>query len=240
MLPVLFQSNSFVLYSYPLLMGLAWGIGYQYFFHHVENHSRFRAQILFWGIFISAWLGAKTLFIFTSGQSLSREFLISASFWMGGGFVFYGGLLGAILFIFFYHLFLGFNSQWIKWAVISLTLGHGVGRIGCFLAGCCYGDITKAWWGIYLHGHDRHPTQLLEAFSLIGLGLILKRMTDNYLLLATYCLSYGVLRYILEILRADSLRGQWALGLTPSQWISIALVISGVYFIMIHRRKLIK
>lgn len=232
MLPILFHSKHFVLYSYPLLMGLAWGIGYQYFFYHIQNSERLRAQIFFWGLFIFAWMGAKTLFIITSGEAFSSEFLSSSTFWMGGGFVFYGGLIGGALYLLLYHLILGFNPAWIKWSVVSLTLGHGIGRMGCFLAGCCYGDLTSAWWGIHLHGHDRHPTQLLEALGLMGLALLLKRLESKRLILAVYSLGYGGLRFLLEYLRADQLRGLWALGLTPSQWISIILIISGACLLL--------
>lgn len=227
MLPILFQSNSFVLYSYPLLMGLAWGIGYQFFFYHIESSQRLRAQILFWGIFIFAWIGAKTLFIITSGDTFSNSFYASSNFWLGGGFVFYGGLIAGLLYLLLYHLIWKLHPQWIKWGLVSLALGHGIGRIGCFLAGCCYGEVTEAWWGIHLHGHDRHPTQLIEALSLMILALLLKRMNQQGMLLATYAMGYGGVRFLLEYLRADQLRGMWAAGLTPSQWLSLALVISG-------------
>ncbi len=229
MLPILFQNNNFILYSYPLLMGLAWGVGYQYFFRHIDNKDRLRAQVFFWGIFISAWIGAKTFFIITSSAHLTSEFINSANFWMGGGFVFYGGLIGGALFALTYHFIWPLPFTWIKSTLVALTLGHGIGRIGCFLAGCCYGDITTAWWGVHLHGQDRHPTQLIEAFFLLSLAYGLKRINSLHGLLGVYTLSYGVLRFGLEFLRADQLRGEWLWGLTPSQWISIFLVIPGVY-----------
>jgi len=206
-------------------MGLAWGIGYQFFFHHIGDQDRGKAQFLFWGTFLSAWLGAKSLFLLTAGDSLSSDFVSSASFWMGGGFVFYGGLIGGALFFLLYHLIFGLSSLWVKWSVISLVLGHGIGRIGCFLAGCCYGEKTDWWWGIHLHGHERHPTQLIEALFLITLALYLKRLKSPQFVLIVYGISYGVLRFILEMLRGDQLRGEWAWGLSPSQWISLSLVI---------------
>lgn len=232
MLPILFQSNNFILYSYPLFMGLAWGIGYQYFFYHLKNEDRLRGQILFWGVFLMAWIGAKVLFIITSSDDLSSDFLNSASFWMGGGFVFYGGMIGGALFAVIYHLMVGIKKEWLKWATISLVLGHGIGRIGCFLAGCCYGEVTDWWWGVHLHGHDRHPTQLLEALSLIALARILMKIKDSELVLAGYAFSYGILRFVLEFLRGDQLRGQWAWGLTPSQWISLIFVILATCLIL--------
>lgn len=230
MLPILFQSKHFVLYSYPLMMGLAWGIGYQFFFHHIESNNQKRTQILFWGLFLSAWLGAKVLFLITTGHHLSSEYATTISFWMGGGFVFYGGLIGGSLFLLLFHLIWGLKAEWMKWIVISLTLGHGIGRLGCFLAGCCYGKKTDWWWGIYLHGHDRHPTQLIEALSLIVLALFLKKIEKSSWVFIFYCLSYGALRFVMELLRGDQLRGLWA-SWTPSQWISLVLVILGICLI---------
>jgi phosphatidylglycerol:prolipoprotein diacylglycerol transferase len=96
------------------------------------------------------------------------------------------------------------------------------------LAGCCYGKVTEAWWGIHLHGQYRHPTQILEALSLIILGFILIRIKHIPLVLASYLAGYGLIRFMIEILRGDLLRGSWAWGLTPSQWVSILLIFSGV------------
>lgn len=240
MLPILFQNNSFILYSYPLLMGLAWGIGYQIFFHHIKKSDQLFAQIFYWGIFISAWIGAKVLFIITSSEQLTNDFLISSQFWLGGGFVFYGGLIGGVLFVLLYHLIKPIQESWMKWALVALVMGHGIGRIGCFLAGCCYGEVTDLWWGIHLHGQDRHPTQLIESVSLIGLAFALRKMNNSYLMLAIYGIGYGILRFILEHLRADQLRGMWAWEFTPSQWISVVLIISGVYFLNKARLELLK
>lgn len=228
MFPILLQTSNFILYSYPLLMGLAWGVGYQIFLAHIEEEQRARAQILFWGSFISAWLGAKIFFIITSGNSLSPEFLQSSNFWMGGGFVFYGGFLAGALFYLLFYLKFRFSTQWIKWTVVAVCFAHAIGRVGCLLAGCCYGKVTQAWWGIHLHGHYRHPTQILEAIALVILGSILIRVKHIPLVLASYLAGYGLIRFMIEILRGDLLRGSWALGLTPSQWVSILLIFSGV------------
>lgn len=235
MLPILLQTNQFVLYSYPLLMGLAWGVGYQIFFSHIDEADRKKALILFWGCFISAWIGAKGFFILTSGDKLSSEFLQSSSFWMGGGFVFYGGFLAAALFYSLFYIKFRFNTAWIKWTVVAVCFSHAVGRIGCLLAGCCYGKITDAWWGIHLHGSLRHPTQLIEAVSLGFLGVILIRLRSLPTVLSGYLIGYGLIRFFIETLRGDILRGQWAWGLTPSQWVSLLLLISGACLAISYR-----
>lgn len=226
MLPILYQSPELILYSYPLLMGIGWGIAYQVFFSLITL-SRLKAQLLFWGIFLSAWIGAKLFFILTS--SGDTGLMMNSNFWMGGGFVFYGGLIAGFLFV---SLFKWLDKSFtVKdlWPVLpALTLGHAIGRIGCFLAGCCYGKPTESFWGVFMHGHHRHPTQLIEAFGLFIIGLILLKSKRSKIdLLSFYLIGYGVLRYGVELLRDDVIRGIWG-AFTPSQWISILLIIAGI------------
>jgi phosphatidylglycerol---prolipoprotein diacylglyceryl transferase len=225
MFPILYQNHDLILFSYPLLMGIGWGVAYQIFFSLIEL-PRIKAQILFWGIFIFAWIGAKLFFILTSGES---AYLLSASFWTGGGFVFYGGLLSGCLFISLFKLTHPFLSLTNLWPILpALTIGHGIGRIGCFLAGCCFGKPTDFFWGVFMHNHHRHPTQIIEASVLLSMGVfLLKSKLPKTFLLTIYLVSYGVVRLILEALRGDTVRGLWG-GLTPSQVISILLVSLGL------------
>jgi phosphatidylglycerol---prolipoprotein diacylglyceryl transferase len=226
MLPILYQNFDFILYSYPLFMGLGWGIAYQIYFSLIStDFPRRFSYLLFWGIFFFAWPGAKLLFYFTMPPEIETNILAQSSFWMGGGFVFYGGLAGGLLFLLLFQLAgnsLSVNTIWPM--VPALTIGHGIGRIGCALAGCCYGKVTDWKWAIHLHGYDRHPTQLLEASALLLLGFyLLKSSKPKKLLIAQYLLAYGFLRIGIELLRGDVVRGLWG-PLTPSQWISIGLI----------------
>ena len=226
MLPILYQSPSFVLYAYPLLMGLGWGVAYQVFFSLIENSLTWKqAQILYWGIFVSAWIGAKLLFTVTSAN-----LLFEPSFWIGGGFVFYGGLLFGMGFIALYHFTIKKMSSTVLWSLaVATTYGHAIGRIGCLLAGCCFGKETDLFWGIFLHDHYRHPTQALEAICLLGFGgYIHYSKKKKFTLLATYLIGYGIIRLFIESLRGDLVRGSWG-PMTPSQWISCALIILGTF-----------
>jgi phosphatidylglycerol:prolipoprotein diacylglycerol transferase len=237
MLPILYQNHDLILYSYPLLMGLGWGVAYQVYFSLLDpGFSRVKAQFLFWGIFFSAWIGAKVFFFLTYPENVSSDFLKQISFWTGGGFVFYGGFIGATLFLGTTKLFDKRLSIDNLWAMLpAVAFGHAIGRIGCFLAGCCFGKPTSFLWGVYLHDHYRHPTQLIEAFGLALLGLYLYKSKMNRLvLLANYLVGYGLLRLVVESLRGDLVRGLWG-PLTPSQWISLALIFSGLVIMFLKK-----
>ena len=156
---------------------------------------------------------------------------------------FYGGLLGGVAtFILMYRFYyLRHNEpifdQILRIAPACIALGHGFGRIGCFLSGCCYGIETHSSWDIYfpIHSHSYLPTQLFEMAYLFLLAALLaflafKHITDYTMLI--YMGSYGVFRFIIEFFRGDE-RGQLQ-GLSPSQYwcIAIVLLIVPVYFIL--------
>lgn len=239
MLPILYQSPDLILYSYPLLMGIGWGVAYQIYSSKQTDISRFKAQLLFWGVFLFAWLGAKFLFILTYPEKLDDSLIKEVSFWTGGGFVFYGGFLGALLFLGCFRLIDKNLNLKTLWPMLpALAIGHAIGRIGCFLAGCCFGKPTELFWGVYLHNHDRHPTQLIEASGLFILGIyLLKSHRPQSALLSHYLIAYGLLRFWVEMLRGDLVRGSWGY-FTPSQWISLGLILGGLalYFVYKNRR----
>lgn len=230
MLPILFQSNGIILYSYPLFMGLGWGAAYQIFLELLPaDFGKRRALLIFWGLFAFAWLGAKLLFLYTIPETLSQSLIHESSFWLGGGFVFYGGFLGGVGFLLILKGLKLRISTDLLWAIVpALTIGHAIGRFGCFLAGCCYGKKTELIWGIHLHGADRHPTQLLEFSLLLALGVYLLRSSRPKLqLISFYFTSYGLIRLFIESLRGDLIRGSWGM-FSPSQWISGSLILAGV------------
>lgn len=113
------------------------------------------------------------------------------------GYVFYGGLLGALILAWRYQ---DFSLHAVK----GLSLGLCIGRIGCFFTGCCYGIANL-------------PVQLYEAG--FALWLLFKAQS-----LGNWLWAYAIWRFFIEFLRADSSRGIWALGLSSSQWISAILL----------------
>jgi phosphatidylglycerol---prolipoprotein diacylglyceryl transferase len=159
-----------------------------------------------------------------------------------GGFVFYGGLIGAWLGI------LGF-CIWRKqpfwfWADIAAppaALAYALGRIGCFLNGCCYGKICELPWAIQLHGAHRHPTQLYATFwelAVVGILLISERRIKGAgHLFNIWLLLHSVGRIVMEVFRDDP-RGGLIGGLTISTWLAVTIIgialfnlVSGLHFL---------
>jgi phosphatidylglycerol:prolipoprotein diacylglycerol transferase len=126
----------------------------------------------------------------------------------------------------------------------GLALGHAIGRVGCFAAGCCFGKPTSHWWGVTFTSEIAHrisdtplnvalqPTQLFEsAVELANFFLLMwmfKRKKFDGQVFGAYLILYGVARFFLEFLRGDPGRGIVFGGLmTGTQLISIGLVILG-------------
>lgn len=154
---------------------------------------------------------------------------------------FFGGLFGGVVGFLCTYFILRKNSKLrlnnvIVIAPASIALAHGIGRIGCFLAGCCYGKPTDSWIGINFPGIGKViPTQLIEAiflFLLFGimLFLILKfKFKYGFLI---YVPAYAVFRFVIEFFRGDD-RGVIG-SLSPSQIWCIILFAATIplYFLM--------
>lgn len=154
---------------------------------------------------------------------------------LGGGIVFYGGLLGGLLGGVLGTKLAGCKAaDLVETVVPFIPLGHALGRIGCLMAGCCYGMEYDGPCAVHYAGsvaglpptQGYFPVQLLEALLNCGVCLFLlqyeKRAKRPMDILFTYLGSYAVVRFVLEFFRGDSIRGiYW--GLSVSQWISLLL-----------------
>jgi len=112
-----------------------------------------------------------------------------------------------------------------------VALGESIGRIGCFLNGCCYGK--EVAWGIFfpVHGARLHPTQLYSFFGLLMIFFFLKRYQKTTQVhgrvFAVYLLSASLLRFGVEFFRADH-DVLWA-GLSVYQWVCLGLMGAALY-----------
>lgn len=231
MYPTLLEWGDFRLFSYPFFIGIAWAVSYHVSKHlfKIKNIKETNFNFLYWYIFLGSWISAKLFYLIFSAQGKSFIYLYEPNFWLGGGLVFYGGLFGGLLVFSIYSLLFKkmpfYNGAYF---IPGLIFAHSIGRIGCFLAGCCYGTPSQLFWSVHLHGLNRHPVQLYESILLFIFGWIIyksivKGINEKKVILS-YFLFYPVLRFSLEFFRGDTIRGQ-LFGLSTSQMISLGMVL---------------
>lgn len=172
------------------------------------------------------------------------------------GATFLGGLVGGVVtFLLGYFVVGGFlfkereNINYfprlLDVAAASITSAHGFGRLGCLMVGCCYGSQTDSWFGIY-HvdlGVKVVPIQLFEALFLfllcfVVVVMLLKKIPGT---MALYMSAYGVWRFVIEYFRNDDRGSTFVDFLTPSQLVSLVLLMGSVlvyvYTVRISKRK---
>lgn len=186
-------------------------------------------------------MGSKMLFALTQIPWLVEHFNFKNAIMLipQSGYVFYGGLFGAIFLI--HILFrndIKMKRKAFQLIVPVFPLFHTFGRIGCFLTGCCYGKKFEAPLEIGGVVLERVPVQLIEALMELVIFvsiLLIQRKKPEADLLKFYLVTYAVVRFGDEFLRGDLIRGIW-FGLSTAQWISLVII---VYYIVkkIHSLK---
>jgi phosphatidylglycerol:prolipoprotein diacylglycerol transferase len=203
-------------------------------------------------IIVSALVGAKLLLLVVEWDTYGRSAAQLLTLVRSAG-VFYGGLIVAVL-VAFWYLWRHRMPIWTVSDVFApgIALGHVIGRLGCFLAGCCFGRQTSVPWAVTFHSEyahlnvgtpintPLHPTQLYEAGAellILGILLLLERRGRPFpgRTFWGYMLLYGISRFIIEFYRGDP-RGTVGVFST-SQLISLLIVpVSLAMLIYLSRR----
>ena len=182
-------------------------------------------------IAVAGFLGAKLLFLITELPAVLRDPL---PYLGADGFVVYGGIITGVLAVWLWCRKKGWSmARWTDLLLPGVALAQGFGRIGCFLAGCCYGRPTDSPLGVVFPagslapaGVALLPTQLFSAGGDFLLAMILllldRRRGKDGRLLVWYLALYGAGRFILEFFRSDP-RGTVG-ALSTSQFISLFAV----------------
>lgn len=190
-------------------------------------------------------LGAKVLLILVDLDYYRRnpgEILSFSTFQAGG--VFYGGLLAALATAFLYMR----RKQLAVLATADvfapgLALGHAIGRVGCFMAGCCWGVECRRSWAVTFMdpaanqlfgtplGVPLHPTQLYEAATeALTFGILYLRFGRPHRpggIIGLYLVLYACARFVIEFFRAPEQPNPFGGPLTSAQWISVGLFLLG-------------
>ena len=180
------------------------------------------------------FLGAKMLYCIVEWRLFLQDPLVCLS---SSGFVVYGGIIMGV-FAGWLYTKIRKLSFWKYFDIVlpSVAIAQAFGRIGCFLAGCCYGAETEAWYGIAFshsdfapNGVKLIPTQLISSAGMFAIAGILfcyarKERTPGKVG-ALYLILYSIGRFLVEFLRNDH-RGTVGI-LSTSQFLSILILILG-------------
>jgi phosphatidylglycerol---prolipoprotein diacylglyceryl transferase len=250
--PILFHLWDIPVYSYGFMIavGIVAGVSYLSIVGKKEVGLTFdQANALFLFIFFAAVAGGKCfLFLEEPSRYLSNVGLL----FTGQGFVFYGSFLFAVPVMLWFFRKNQLNSfAMLDVMAVTTCLVHVAGRIGCFLAGCCYGIETNSFAGVIYtdpmcaadpKGVPLHPTQLYEAgyIALVMCFLLFQKKRKKFdgQLFLFYLIFYPVGRFFLEFFRGDEERGYVIKGvLTHSQLISVLILLTAVstYFYLRKR-----
>jgi phosphatidylglycerol:prolipoprotein diacylglycerol transferase len=240
--PVLFRIGSYDVTTFGLMVAIGAGLGV----------LLMRRELARRGLDVSAGTdaalvgvlgglaGAKLLYVFEHlGESLADTLLSRGGMsWFGG---LAGGLIAGLIVIVRKRLPV---MALLAAAAPAITLGQGIGRIGCFLVGDDYGRPTDLPWGIaFPQGlpptlERVHPAQLYEAIALFVVTWLLvrwrRRGVGDLSLFGRYLALAGVIRFLIEIIRVNV---RVALGLTVAQFFAIGGVALGVALLVVARRR---
>ena len=238
--PILLELGPITIYSYGVLLAAAYLLGLWMAARRARQAGLDANKVLDLGIWviIAALIGAKALLFIVDFDQFTSSWQEFTTLLRSGG-VFYGGLLAATV-VCIYLLRKHRLPLWQSADLFApgIALGYTVGRLGCLLAGCCYGRPTDVPWAITFTDPianvnvgtplnvPLHPTQIYESIAgvlILVLVLVLERRGRSFpgRTFWTFVLLYSVSRFAIEFFRGDD-RGMVG-DLSTSQFISIVL-----------------
>jgi len=255
MYPILYKLGPINIYTYGFFLALA------FLFAILVSGQEARRQGLPVGrfydlcfyIILAALIGSRLLYVIVNLGFFLQNPLKIFSLWEGG-LVFHGGLIAAVAtaFIFMRRHGLPWRSTFDALAV-GMPLGVALGRMGCFMAGCCFGRPTDLPWGVTFTNPDTlcplrvplHPAQLYEALLSLGIfGVMLwlrKRKSFEGQVVLSYFFLAGLARFTVEFFRAPTAvdpRGpEIFLGMPATQVLALGIALLSGAVLWWARRK---
>ena len=239
--PILFELGPITIYTYGVLLAAAYLLGLWMAARRARQAGLDGNKVLDLGIWviIAALVGAKALLFVIDFRHFTSSWQEFTTLLRSGG-VFYGGLIAAVV-VCIYQLRKHKLPLWTSGDLFApgIALGYMVGRLGCLMAGCCYGKPTDVAWAITFTDPAAninvgtplnvplHPTQIYESLAgliILVLLLVLERRGRQFpgRTFWSFVLLYSISRFVIEFYRGDD-RGLVLNTLSTSQFISIVL-----------------
>ncbi len=253
--PVLFRLGRFELNSYGVMLALSFLLGIYWAAHRAKRRGLERNHVMDLSLFIvvSAIIGSRLMYVVTHLEEFRGHWMDTFNPFQSSGKIGIAGttmLGGVLLALITVILFCWIKKvSFLKIADVmapSFALGIFLTRIGCFLAGCCFGRACNLPWGVEfpvgsipfsvpeLQGAHIHPTQLYS--SLYGLVIMLilvvldRRPRFNGFLLCVFFMLYGISRFSVDFVRYYETSQTFSFAgatLTFNQGISLLMFLAG-------------
>lgn len=231
--------GGFTIHGYGLMIGLGFVAAYFMTEYRAKKQGLDSDKIISLAVWVivSGLISAKLLYYITIFDELLKNPRLLLD--LGDGFVVYGGIVGGI---FGGYLFARIHKipffRYFDLVVPAVALAQGLGRIGCYLAGCCYGLQMESPISIVFtnssfapNGVPLLPTQLIASglnfLHCIILLLFARRAKASGQVCALYLICYSAGRFVLEYFRGDLIRGSVG-TFSTSQFISIFIFAAGL------------
>jgi phosphatidylglycerol---prolipoprotein diacylglyceryl transferase len=259
MFPEIFHTPFFTLHTYGVLVALGF-LAALWMAGRLARRDQLNSEnVTNLGIYcaLAALAGAKVMmFVVDLPYYFSHPGEILSLSTLEAGGVFYGGLIAALGVAWWYlHRTRLPALRTADVFAPAIALGHGIGRLGCFSAGCCWGIECHLPWAVKFTNPESqalvgvplntplHPTQLYESAAEFVIFAILYRMIGKPhragSIISLYLMLYSAARFVVEFFRYHEQGNLWGGPLDTSQWISLLLFALGAaYFVRQRRRRL--
>lgn len=241
--PILFKIGPITIYSYGVFIASAVLLAFSVSIKEAKRkklNPKIASDLGFY-IILTGIIGARLGYILVNPKEFIKNPFLIVEVWKGG-LVFVGGFILAFMFALFY---LRKKKQpilkWLDTFAYGIPLGQFIGRIGCFMAGCCYGKPCNYAWCIEFKDPysiaptniPLHPTELYHSFAglitFFILTFIRKRSKDGEVFLWLVIL-YSFFRFIIEFFRGDPRPYLGPLSIT--QWIAVIMFLVGLILVV--------
>ena len=213
----LFSIGKFTIHGYGLMIAIGILCCVAMASYRAKKNGLDQEAIVDIGIYgvIGGFLGAKILYVIVEFKTFIKD---PKTVLGSDGFVVYGGIIAGFLTAIVYcRIKKLYFLEYFDLAVASISMAQGFGRIGCFLAGCCYGRETTSRFVLLLYYRKNKKDGTPG-----NVGFL-------------YMLLYGVGRFLVEFLRNDNRGGAWMFS--TSQWISMVIVAGGIVLYLVNKKR---